>query len=735
MRPVSLVVLALLPLVVLAITEYLFQSSVKETGLFQSESSEGRLIFRTFVSQFFSLLVVVLTGLFFQSLDLAVKTMEPFYHLSKVKGANGAQTLLVDYYRPLLYFTPFQAAQNSHWAVFCSSFANIIATNVLPTLALGVFGVSEDEAPMDPTFTHGLEAFCGVITLLTLLLWVILGRRRSGLLSFPDNLEAFIEFTSGLDPDNSLHELFQPLAQSDDIDEKMLGATLKRRQFGLLRREASLKSPLDIVLLEGKTSSDPTQTPPSQWNRTKKSLSKPFQPLARFWQKSLDIKPGHPNLFQTRPMAVLITVLLGLFIIADGQMFWAQSSSFFTFVGERRFARSTISTLITTIIWAPIRKNASLMEPFYRLTRPNGVTKNALDLKAEWPFQDLIHSIRSVRNTQNRRVEDYCMTFIMVGAYAANLFVVTWNILALDGETFGPGFWISYGLQLTCEVLMAIALVAIFVWRRTPILPILPVTIASNLFYVYATDLPAGRFQDFQQRINYRKSSYSSEALGERRENSSQSTSGTIVSKSRNDAGESQTKPPNDAVNDFKNDNESQTEKLSEPPPSPRIATSQCVNGTQSAETLSRHPTFIASSTTVEKNPALALETAEGTDSYIPAKCKSDLESSTPRIESGAVVQISPGSKTIHSGEKSESNLESWIQRINSEPAVHISPGPETSSSGGKSAGKNESEIMCGFGYFKGRDQQMHLGVGRSSSIESKYIYSTVMNRNQEVAV
>lgn len=34
--PITLVVLALLPLVVLAITEYLFQSSVKETGLFKS---------------------------------------------------------------------------------------------------------------------------------------------------------------------------------------------------------------------------------------------------------------------------------------------------------------------------------------------------------------------------------------------------------------------------------------------------------------------------------------------------------------------------------------------------------------------------------------------------------------------------------------------------------------------------------------------------------------------------
>ena len=153
----------------------------------------------------------------------------------------------------------------------------------------------------------------------------------------------------------------------------------------------------------------------------------------------------------------------------------------------------------------------------------------------------------------------------MVGVYASNLFIVAWNTLALNAETSGAGFWISYGLQLGCEVLMATALVAIFTWRRTPIIPILLLTIASNLFYVYATDLKAGRFQDFQQRINT--------------------------------------------------------------------------------------PTF---------------PTSEANDSDV------------------------------------------------------------------KSAPENESEIMCGFGYFKGRDQQMYLGVGRFSSIEAKYI---AMNRKRETAV
>lgn len=91
------------------------------------------------------------------------------------------------------------------------------------------------------------------------------------------------------------------------------------------------------------------------------------------------------------------------------------------------------------------------------------MTKNVFDLKVEWIFQDLIHSIQSVRNTKNRCVKDYCMAFIMVDVYISKLFVVAWNILALNVEMSGPGLKIIYGLQLACEVLMTIALVAIFI--------------------------------------------------------------------------------------------------------------------------------------------------------------------------------------------------------------------------------------------------------------------------------
>lgn len=100
---------------------------------------------------------------------------------------------------------------------------------------------------------------------------------------------------------------------------------------------------------------------------------------------------------------------------------------------------------------------------------------------------------------------------------------------------------------------MAIALVAIFAWRRTPFVPILRITIASNLFYVYAINLLAGRFQDFQQHINHSTSSLRLETVGECKKKTLQLMSEKIVTELRNDAGESQTKPSDFTVNKLEN--------------------------------------------------------------------------------------------------------------------------------------------------------------------------------------
>lgn len=129
-----LCIFAIVPLALIGATEYLFVSSNSGTGLYVEDPDELRYYFRSFLGQFFGIFVVVLLGLYFAALDLCVKRMEPFCHLAKEGGALANDSLSVDYFRLILYFSPFLAISHSHWAVVCSSSAAVITTNVLRTI-------------------------------------------------------------------------------------------------------------------------------------------------------------------------------------------------------------------------------------------------------------------------------------------------------------------------------------------------------------------------------------------------------------------------------------------------------------------------------------------------------------------------------------------------------------------------------------------------------------------------
>jgi hypothetical protein len=480
---IALFVFTILPLAFIAITEYLFWSSKRAIGLFDPYGGERRYLFREFVAQFFSLFVLVLLGLFYQALDRAVKIMEPFYHLST--ESVGAHSLFVDYVQPSLYFSPFQAIYHSHWAVLCSSLVTVISTNVLPTLALGIFGTDDKSEPMHPSYTHAFTGCLGAITvLMSILLWIV-SIRTSCLQEFPESLDAYIELFGG-----SLYNLFEDARAADNrcdwVSEKLLERAYKNHKFKLILRNDGAPSPYEIQHI-------PEPQPPlnrfSQfgdwWDKQK---AKGFLSRWRGWYRS-HVKDCHPTYFQRSPLCLITAVLLIVFVIADGQMFWAPNASFFAVIGEKRFARSTISTVVNTVIWTHLYDDARRMEPFYLLKRDEGALRSDISRQPVWPFQDIFFYLRALKRMKGRQWRDYAMAFILLGNYSANLFHVTWNTLALNGDTTAISFWINYGLHISCECAMIIALVAIFLWRSNPILPQQPVTIASNLSFTYATNI------------------------------------------------------------------------------------------------------------------------------------------------------------------------------------------------------------------------------------------------------
>lgn len=546
MHPLTLCVYAVVPLVMLAIIEYLLQTSQQHIHLF-SNHGHRRVMFREIIAQFFGLFVLLLVGFFFYDLDLAVKKMEPFYQLSKPDGADGQDSLCVDYFRPLIYFTPILAFRHSHWAVLCSSVAAIISTNALSTLALSIFTTdNNDVTVMDIPSTRIFEACLGILSLMAGILAVLILRRKSGLEQFPDGFDCLIGFTSCRHLKNSLYYLFKECTR-DDMSEEELNTVIRPLRFRLQRRVPGASS-FDIVVV------DYTKPAGQKWYRTVWNAYKqmwnvnwksqptdkdllnsrgwvwrawdvckaklaiawkwsklPFRwclrlgsavskVLCNIWRRLTKRvqkfrsrwlwKGSHPTLLQAVPISGIAILLLALFVIASGP-FWAASSGFFRFVMEKRLARSSVSNIVDLFIWAQIDKHTKLMEPMYLLLRPQGESYGVVtrDYLGMWPFQDMYHSIVSFKNTRDRKTSDCVMVMVIMGTYASNLFGLFWNMLNLNDGSFSNGFYTIFFLMVACECIMLIALGVIIAYRRRPVIPRQPVTLASIISFIYRTDI------------------------------------------------------------------------------------------------------------------------------------------------------------------------------------------------------------------------------------------------------
>jgi hypothetical protein len=254
MHPWALSAFGAVTLIILGVTEYLFQTSQRHTGLFTKNAGDTRYVFRETVAQFFSLFVLVLAGLYFYDMDQVVKIMEPFYHLSKPEGELGSHSLCVDYFRVPVYFTPIQALYHRHWAVACSATTNVVATNVLPTLALGIFVTDRSDmmsTAMDPLFTRSFEAFCGFLSVLSFTLCVIVSGRKTGIDGFPNRFLALMKYTARRERPDSVYNFIKGLRleDGDEISEGPLEEHFGPRRFQLLRPKGSHEEDtLEIVL-------------------------------------------------------------------------------------------------------------------------------------------------------------------------------------------------------------------------------------------------------------------------------------------------------------------------------------------------------------------------------------------------------------------------------------------------------------------------------------------------------
>ncbi|KAI5853621.1 hypothetical protein BZA05DRAFT_396668 [Tricharina praecox] len=144
-KPPFILFFALVTVGLLCALEYILQRSKRDGALLFSESS--------YLLDYGPMVVAVLFGLLWASIDHDVKRLEPYFQLSKPGGVTAEHSLLLEYPYCFAAFAPFIALRKRHWVVLSSSF-------ILITILYGVTPVMStilSRRPVNRTGSFAIE--------------------------------------------------------------------------------------------------------------------------------------------------------------------------------------------------------------------------------------------------------------------------------------------------------------------------------------------------------------------------------------------------------------------------------------------------------------------------------------------------------------------------------------------------------------------------------------------------
>jgi hypothetical protein len=490
----------ILPLISIGMIEYVHQTSLRDRGLFRKGPQyETRELVSSFVPEFLSNFILIFSGLFFLELDYAVKKMEPFYHMSQPDGATGSTSLCVDYFRPSIFFIPYIAIRNRHWTILCTSMALILDTIVLLQLVSRSFGYDdENKMRMVPVYKYALQGVLLFASVLMGILATILHKRKSGVLRNLNDFGSLIRLTRNYSPQNSIYHVFEELDIDEEICEEELERKLGPLRFKLQAQYLGDEEPQFSIVhlppLDKEASTQPTIAPEKfgffltfSWIKTPRWVSKATR-LRRRWLW----KDNHPWLFQKIPLCVISFILIVLFIILTGQPFWARNGGFpKTFGNSWHSVLKFIFTVSTSSFWVQIWRYSSEYEYIYLMRREQGAPYaygNSIAF-IMWPFQDLWLAARDIYRNGYGDASSYVDLNSGLAVYASQIYLFAW--LALPDETYDS--WtttiVCVSIMIPCEVIMISEILLLLYCRSRPFLPRQPITLASKLLMVYATDI------------------------------------------------------------------------------------------------------------------------------------------------------------------------------------------------------------------------------------------------------
>ncbi|KAJ9651679.1 hypothetical protein H2198_009061 [Neophaeococcomyces mojaviensis] len=463
--------------------EFLCQTSMRRqagdipSGLLAFNSLDDLSVWWFFVWKYLPTMVTILYSVMYSIMDFDIRRLEPYYQLSQPQGARASASLNLDHLTMFQYFVPFNAARLRQWAVFASTFANIIAATIAPALQnpsinfeANPDGRCKDRCPpdtgmqkywvlIDPLWSRPLSvAYLLIAITLTYLFFQL--RRKSGLLSDPRGIAGIASMATkshilqdfkGLD-----------LATRGDIHKKLAHRTYLLYKSSIWQGEW-----------------DPTiEQPQGDSNRR---LQSPHPMMLR-------LTAGIPFI------GLLVICLACVPIIS---------------LTPARVVPNTVPWLpilvatILKMIWSTFEADVRLIEPFYQLSNGNALPQNSLTLD----YQSTMYGWMPIRAALNGH---FLVSLVGLTSVCLDILSVTISSFSVDSAVFlekknsklplkkpelsdGDETYISFfaSLILSITILTFAICVASLVYarRRHPFLPREPSTIAAVLAFIYSSKM------------------------------------------------------------------------------------------------------------------------------------------------------------------------------------------------------------------------------------------------------
>jgi hypothetical protein len=430
-------------------------------GILEFDEVSKVPLFTFFAWHYLPTLIFVAYGVLWSIMDFDIKRLEPYYQLSQPTGSTAAASLNLDHLTAWSYFIPFTAMKLGQWAVFFSSFGNILATSIAPSLQNPSIVLIQNFNGAGPNFfvrvspgwSRALTSSLVVTATLGVFLFVQL-RRKSGLLSDPKGISGIAAMAT------KSHILadFQgmDIATRGEIHEK-----LQHRRF-ILHKSS---------IWQGEWNPATEESPES----VRKSES--THPLM------LRLQAGIPFI------SFMALCLVSIPIIN------------FTSARVIPNAQPWVPVLAATVIkmlWTTFESDVRLMEPFYILSKGQAPPQMSLTLD----YQGTVYGWMPVKATFNGH---YLVALVGVCSVLLDVLTVTVSSFSVNSAAFlhitrnqnnvsnqdqtFVSFWVSVMLSIVILVFSIIVAATIYLRRRHPFLPREPSTIAAVLAFIFASNM------------------------------------------------------------------------------------------------------------------------------------------------------------------------------------------------------------------------------------------------------